>query len=95
MSGNEDYNLEFEPIVGQMRCCNTFGCERLFSCSAIKSEGFGESKPSIANDSPENRQFNRRVEFSLVSIKATNRIRLPNRRQELEKLKSELARCLI
>lgn len=33
----------------------------------ITSNGFGESKPQVKNDSDENRQKNRRVEFTIVS----------------------------
>lgn len=39
-----------------------------FSSKRITSEGFGERKPAVPNDSDENRQFNRRVEFSLFPI---------------------------
>jgi outer membrane protein OmpA-like peptidoglycan-associated protein len=32
----------------------------------LSSKGYGESKPFVSNDTPENRQLNRRVEFMIV-----------------------------
>jgi len=34
--------------------------------SMITSQGYGETKPVAPNDTPENRQLNRRVEFIIV-----------------------------
>jgi len=34
----------------------------------ITSTGYGESKPSHPNNSPENRALNRRVEFTILSV---------------------------
>lgn len=36
--------------------------------SRITSKGYGESKPSHENNSPENRALNRRVEFTILSV---------------------------
>ncbi len=65
--GNEDYNLELSHR--RANAVLQYLAAKGFSAQRIKSEGFGESKPSIPNDSPENRQFNRRVEFSLYPLK--------------------------
>ncbi len=32
----------------------------------IISQGYGETKPVLPNDTPENRQLNRRVEFKIL-----------------------------
>jgi outer membrane protein OmpA-like peptidoglycan-associated protein len=32
----------------------------------VTSQGYGETKPVAANDTPENRQLNRRVEFKIM-----------------------------
>ncbi len=32
----------------------------------IQAKGYGESKPEVPNDSDENRQINRRVEFTVL-----------------------------
>ncbi len=37
-----------------------------YDLSHITSMGFGESVPAVPNDSPEHRQYNRRVEFKLL-----------------------------
>jgi outer membrane protein OmpA-like peptidoglycan-associated protein len=34
--------------------------------SRISSKGYGETKPVAPNDTPENRQLNRRVEFTII-----------------------------
>jgi OOP family OmpA-OmpF porin len=34
--------------------------------SRIVSHGYGESKPVVPNDTDENRQLNRRVEFTIL-----------------------------
>jgi OOP family OmpA-OmpF porin len=34
--------------------------------SRITSQGYGETKPVAANDTDENRQLNRRVEFKIM-----------------------------
>jgi outer membrane protein OmpA-like peptidoglycan-associated protein len=34
----------------------------------LEAKGYGEAKPSIENDTDENRQFNRRVEFTILKI---------------------------
>jgi outer membrane protein OmpA-like peptidoglycan-associated protein len=39
-----------------------------FEKTRFRSEGFGESRPVVPNDTPENRQFNRRVEFSFYPM---------------------------
>jgi outer membrane protein OmpA-like peptidoglycan-associated protein len=36
------------------------------SPSRIKSKGYGETKPVVPNDTDENRQLNRRVEFTII-----------------------------
>jgi len=36
------------------------------SPSRIRSQGYGETKPVALNDTPENRQLNRRVEFTIL-----------------------------
>jgi outer membrane protein OmpA-like peptidoglycan-associated protein len=34
----------------------------------LKTAGYGETKPQVPNNSPENRQVNRRVEFTILQI---------------------------
>ena len=37
----------------------------------LSSTGFGETKPLVANDTPENREKNRRVEFNITKQQLT------------------------
>jgi outer membrane protein OmpA-like peptidoglycan-associated protein len=65
-AGTDNYNL----ILSRRRANSVleYLSAKGFSAERVKSEGFGERKPAVANDSPENRQFNRRVEFSLYPL---------------------------
>lgn len=64
--GHAPYNLDLSRrrAASVVRYMVTAG----FTTGRIQSEGFGESKPAVPNDSPEHRQFNRRVEFTFFPM---------------------------
>jgi outer membrane protein OmpA-like peptidoglycan-associated protein/tetratricopeptide (TPR) repeat protein len=64
--GNDTYNLGLSNrrAASVLRYMTQAG----YDISHIQSQGFGESKPEVPNDSPEHRQFNRRVEFRFYPI---------------------------
>jgi outer membrane protein OmpA-like peptidoglycan-associated protein len=64
--GNDNYNLSLSHRRAE--AVLQYLARKGFSSERIKSEGFGEAKPAVPNDSPENCQFNRRVEFSLFPL---------------------------
>lgn len=68
--GGDDYNLKLSKnrahsVVEKLKLL--FNDEALYDFE-IKS--FGESKPKVTNDTPENKQLNRRVEITVLPSKA-------------------------
>lgn len=64
--GNDAYNLSLSQRRAAM-VLNYLKAKGI-APARLKSTGYGESKPKVPNDSPENQQRNRRVEFAILSL---------------------------
>ncbi|MBL7739394.1 MAG: OmpA family protein [Chitinophagaceae bacterium] len=62
--GSDDYNFKLSD--NRARSCMEYILSRGIDPSRIRSQGYGETKPVVANDTDENRQLNRRVEFTIL-----------------------------
>ena len=62
--GSDDYNFTLSD--NRAASVRTYILGKGIAASRIVSKGYGESKPVVANDTDENRQLNRRVEFTIV-----------------------------
>jgi outer membrane protein OmpA-like peptidoglycan-associated protein len=62
--GADDYNFKLSD--NRARSVMEYILSKGIDPSRITSKGYGETKPVAANDTPENRQLNRRVEFTIV-----------------------------
>jgi len=62
--GSDEYNVKLS--ANRARSVMDYIISRGVSPSRIRSEGYGETKPVAPNDTPENRQLNRRVEFTIL-----------------------------
>lgn len=62
--GTDDYNIKLSENRAQS--VRTYILSRGIAESRIISKGYGETKPVVANDTDENRQLNRRVEFTIL-----------------------------
>ncbi len=62
--GTDDYNLTLSQ--GRAESVVSYLSEHWIDPSRISAKGYGESKPEVPNDSDENRQVNRRVEFTIM-----------------------------
>jgi outer membrane protein OmpA-like peptidoglycan-associated protein len=62
--GSDDYN--FKPSDNRARSCMEYILSKGISPTRVTSQGYGETKPVAPNDTPENRQLNRRVEFKIT-----------------------------
>ena len=75
-TASADFRKEVESLSGEkvLECyqCGecTAGCPAAFAMdiapNRIISQGYGETKPVVPNDTDENRQLNRRVEFKIL-----------------------------
>ena len=63
--GSDEYNLILSG--NRAKSVMDYIIARGIDPSRISSKGYGESEPVAPNDTPENRQLNRRVEFKIVS----------------------------
>jgi OmpA-OmpF porin, OOP family len=62
--GADDYNYKLSD--NRARSVMEYIISKGISASRIISKGYGETKPVAENDTPENRQLNRRVEFTIL-----------------------------
>jgi outer membrane protein OmpA-like peptidoglycan-associated protein len=62
--GSDEYNIKLSG--NRARSVMEYILSKGIDTSRISSKGYGETKPVAPNDTPENRQLNRRVEFTIV-----------------------------
>ncbi|HEX7903532.1 MAG TPA: OmpA family protein [Chitinophagaceae bacterium] len=62
--GSDDYNFKLSD--NRARSVMDYIIAKGISPDRITSQGYGETKPVAPNDTPENRQLNRRVEFTIM-----------------------------
>lgn len=62
--GSDDYNLKLSD--NRARSVMEYILSKGIATGRIKSLGYGESKPTVPNDTDDNRQLNRRVEFTIL-----------------------------
>jgi outer membrane protein OmpA-like peptidoglycan-associated protein len=62
--GSDDYNFKLSD--NRARSCMEYLLSKGIIPNRVTSQGYGETKPVAANDTPENRQLNRRVEFKIM-----------------------------
>lgn len=62
--GSDDYNFKLSD--NRARSVMEYILSRGIDPSRITSKGYGETKPVVENDTDENRQLNRRVEFTIL-----------------------------
>lgn len=62
--GSDDYNFKLSD--NRARSVMEYIVSQGIDQSRITSQGYGETKPVALNDTPENRQLNRRVEFTIM-----------------------------
>lgn len=62
--GADDYNVKLSD--NRARSVMNYILSKGIAPSRITSKGYGETKPVVPNDTDENRQLNRRVEFVIV-----------------------------
>ena len=63
--GNDDYNFRLSD--NRARSVMEYILSQGIDPKRISSKGYGETKPVVPNDTDENRQLNRRVEFTIVN----------------------------
>ncbi|MFI5187448.1 MAG: OmpA family protein, partial [Chitinophagales bacterium] len=62
--GSDDYNFKLSD--NRARSCMEYIISKGIDPGRITSHGYGETMPVAPNDTPENRQLNRRVEFKIL-----------------------------
>ncbi|GAC1707820.1 MAG: hypothetical protein NVS9B7_21850 [Flavisolibacter sp.] len=62
--GSDDYNFKLSD--NRARSVMDYILSKGIAPSKIVSHGYGKTKPVVPNDSDENRQLNRRVEFKIM-----------------------------
>ncbi|MBD0298313.1 MAG: OmpA family protein, partial [Flavisolibacter sp.] len=62
--GSDDYNFRLSD--NRARSVMEYILSKGIAPHRITSKGYGETMPVVPNDTPENRQLNRRVEFKIV-----------------------------
>jgi outer membrane protein OmpA-like peptidoglycan-associated protein len=62
--GSDDYNFKLSD--NRARSVMEYILSKGIATSRIRSQGYGETKPVVPNDTDENRQLNRRVEFTIL-----------------------------
>ena len=62
-----DANKNLTLSINRSQAVKDFLVEKGIDITRINSEGFGESKPKVSNNSDENRAVNRRTEFQLLA----------------------------
>ncbi|RRO14363.1 OmpA family protein [Flavobacteriaceae bacterium 14752] len=64
-SGDEDINMKLSQ--DRVESIKTYLVEKGIDTSRINTKAFGENQPKVDNDTAENRQLNRRVEFGFYA----------------------------
>jgi outer membrane protein OmpA-like peptidoglycan-associated protein len=62
--GNDDYNMKLSDA--RAKAVVTYLVKKGIDATRMKSHGYGETKPVAPNDTPENKQLNRRTEFEIL-----------------------------
>jgi outer membrane protein OmpA-like peptidoglycan-associated protein len=62
--GSDDYNIKLSD--NRARSVMEYILSKGIAPERIRSQGYGETKPVVENDTDENRQLNRRVEFTIL-----------------------------
>ena len=62
--GSDEYNFKLSD--NRARSVMEYILSKGIATNRIRSQGYGETKPVVENDTPENRQLNRRVEFTIL-----------------------------
>ena len=62
--GTDEYNFKLSD--NRARSCMEYILSKGIAPGRITSHGYGETVPVVPNDTPENRQLNRRVEFKIL-----------------------------
>jgi OOP family OmpA-OmpF porin len=62
--GSDDYNFKLSD--NRAKSCMEYILSKGIISNRVTSQGYGETKPVAENDTPENRQLNRRVEFKIT-----------------------------
>ena len=62
--GSDDYNFKLSD--NRARSVVEYILSKGIPASRIISKGYGETKPVVPNDSEDNMQLNRRVEFTIL-----------------------------
>jgi outer membrane protein OmpA-like peptidoglycan-associated protein len=62
--GSDDYNFKLSD--NRARSVMEYILSKGIATTRITSQGYGETKPVVPNDTDENRQLNRRVEFKIL-----------------------------
>jgi OmpA-OmpF porin, OOP family len=62
--GSDDYNFKLSD--NRARSVMEYILSKGIASTRITSQGYGETKPVVPNDTDENRQLNRRVEFKIL-----------------------------
>lgn len=62
--GSDDYNAKLSQ--GRADAVRQYITSQFIEPARVTSRGYGESKPEVLNDTDENRQINRRVEFTIL-----------------------------
>jgi outer membrane protein OmpA-like peptidoglycan-associated protein len=62
--GSDEYNIKLSD--NRARSVMEYILSKGISPERIRSQGYGETKPVVPNDTDENRQLNRRVEFTIL-----------------------------
>jgi outer membrane protein OmpA-like peptidoglycan-associated protein len=62
--GSDEYNFTLSD--NRAKSVREYIISKGIAPGRIISQGYGETKPVAPNDTPENRQLNRRVEFKIL-----------------------------
>jgi len=62
--GSDEYNVKLS--ANRAKSVVEYILSKGISPGRIISEGYGETRPVVPNDTDENRQLNRRVEFTIL-----------------------------
>ena len=62
--GSDDYNFKLSDE--RARSVREYIISKGIDATRIISQGYGETRPVVSNDTDENRQLNRRVEFKIL-----------------------------
>jgi OOP family OmpA-OmpF porin len=62
--GSDEYNEKLSQ--GRSEAVREYILSQFIEPNRVTAKGYGESKPEVANDTDDNRQINRRVEFTIL-----------------------------